>query len=154
MKYIAISILASTLILTSWLFYNTNTPKISQSYNSDAYLKIDDIELELQKQSRERLINQKKIEELVSKLEHITANKAIPNITNMSKYKIFTMELGGVPRTFLLNTESGETWRYYINSVNGKQTSEGWSFLNFNAYGLDFASPTEAKMRIEGEIKK
>ena len=54
------------------------------------------------------------------------------------------MELGGLPRTFLLNAETGESWRYYISSTDGKIESEGWGFLKFTGRGLSFVNPDDA----------
>jgi hypothetical protein len=47
--------------------------------------------------------------------------------------------------TYLLNSKTGETWRWYRNVEEGEIESEGWTPVNFNVGGLDFSIPAECR---------
>jgi len=63
--------------------------------------------------------------------------------------------------TYLLNTKTGETWRWYRNFKNGtsEMETEGWAPVVFSVGGFDFSNTSKAQefneflLRIERESK-
>ena len=49
--------------------------------------------------------------------------------------------------TYLLNTKTGETWRWYRNFKKGtsEMESEGWTPVVFSVGGLDFSGSSKAR---------
>lgn len=147
MKHIAISIFLSSLLLVSWLFYDTSQPSslVDSTTNIDNTLEFQELSASVDRQ-------QKQLQDLINTIKLNTKKVELTNklpVASDAKYTIFVQE-DGLNRVFLLNTETGESWRYYINQ--GK--SEGWLFMNFNASGVEFSAAEEGKAFTDKVLKR